>query len=213
MLREVISNDFITILIVICITILTIVKFSFSKRFNDFSWIILNTNYLKLYYRDHKYLDNFNVFLFINQVINIIIFGYLIYITFEDNTTLNLVLFSNFILAFFALVFTKVLLDIFIGWLFDIKPIIKSYIFQKFNFKNYIGILLIPINIILVYAIRPSEKLIYAFLIALLLINLIGFLSSFKRYQKLLLSNIFYFILYLCALEIGPYIILYKLFN
>ena len=81
------------------------------------------------------------------------------------------------------------------------------------NYKNFIGIVLIPINMILVYAVEPTEKLIYGFLIGLLVLNFIGFLSTFKSYQKLILSNFFYFILYLCALEIGPYIILYKLFN
>ena len=213
MLREVISNDFITILIVICITILTIVKFSYSKRFNAFSLVVLNTNYLKIYYRDHKYLDNFNVLLFLNQIINIVIFAFLSYKVFEDYKTFDYVFFLYLILALFVFVIAKVLLDVFIGWLFDIKPIIKSYIFQKFNFKNFIGLVLLPINILLAFGLKPSESIIYGFIALLLLINLIGFLSTFKSYQKLLISNIFYFILYLCALEIGPYIILYKLFN
>ena len=78
MLREVISNEWITILIVICITILTIVKFSYSKRFNDFLWIILNSNYLKIYFKDNKFIDNFNILLFANQIIGVFIFVYLI---------------------------------------------------------------------------------------------------------------------------------------
>ena len=82
MLREVISNEWITILIVICITILTIVKFSYSKRFNDFSRIIVNSNYLKIYSRDNKYIDNFNVLLFANQIIGIFIFAYLSFKTY-----------------------------------------------------------------------------------------------------------------------------------
>ncbi|MDC1470085.1 DUF4271 domain-containing protein [Flavobacteriaceae bacterium] len=34
-----------------------------------------------------------------------------------------------------------------------------------------------------------------------------------KFYQKLLMDNFFYFILYLCTLEIGPYILMWKLFS
>ncbi|MBT8260938.1 MAG: DUF4271 domain-containing protein [Bacteroidia bacterium] len=213
MLREVISNDLITILIVICITILTVVKFSYSKRFNAFSLVVFNTNYLKIYFRDHKYLDNFNVLLFLNQIINIVIFTFLIYKTFTDYTVFDYVVFLKIILAFFVFIIAKVLLDVLVGWLFEITPIIKSYIFQKFNFKNFIGIVLIPINILITFTIKPSETVVYGFITLLLLINFIGFLSTFKSYQKLLISNTFYFILYLCALEIGPYIILYKLFN
>ena len=213
MLREVISNEWITILIVICITILTIVKFSYSKRFNDFSWIIVNSNYLKFYSRDNKYIDNFNVLLFANQIIGIFIFVYLIFKTHISDISINLILFLKVIGAFIGLIFTKFFIELLIGWIFSINTIIGSYLFQKMNYKNFIGVILIPINIILVYAVEPTEKLIYGFLIGLFIINFIGFLSTFKTYQKLLLSNSFYFILYLCALEIGPYIVLYKLFN
>ena len=213
MLREVISNEWITILIVICITILTIVKFSYSKRFKDFSWIIINSNYLKFYSRDNKYIDNFNVLLFANQIIGIFIFVYLIYKTHINDVSVSLILFLKVIGVFMVLIFTKFFIELLIGWIFSINTIMGSYLFQKMNYKNFIGVILIPINIILVYAVEPTEKLIYGFLIGLFIVNFIGFLSTFKTYQKLLLSNSFYFILYLCALEIGPYIILYKLFN
>ena len=213
MLREVISNEWITILIVICITILTIVKFSYSKRFNDFSRIIVNSNYLKIYSRDNKYIDNFNVLLFANQIIGIFIFAYLSFKTYINDLSIDLILSLQLIGVFIVLIFTKYFIELLIGWFFDINFLIGAYLFQKMNYKNFIGIILIPINIILLYAVVPTKKLICGFIISLLVLNLIGFFSTFKTHQKLLLSNFFYFILYLCALEIGPYIILYKLFN
>ena len=213
MLREVISNEWITILIVICITILTIVKFSYSKRFNDFLWIILNSNYLKIYFKDNKFIDNFNILLFANQIIGVFIFVYLISKNYINDLSIDLIVSLKIIGVFIVLIFTKFFIELLIGWFFNINTLISSYLFQKMNYKNFIGIVLIPINMILVYAVEPTEKLIYGFLIGLLVLNFIGFLSTFKSYQKLILSNFFYFILYLCALEIGPYIILYKLFN
>jgi hypothetical protein len=45
------------------------------------------------------------------------------------------------------------------------------------------------------------------------LILFIGFIRSIKFYQKQLINNFFYFILYLCTLEIGPYILICKLFS
>ena len=213
MLREVISNEWITILIVICITILTIVKFSFSKRFNDFSWLIVNSNYLKIYSRDNNYIDNFNILLFANQIIGLFILTYLIFKYYINDLSVDLILSLKVTGIFIVLIVTKFFIEFLIGWFFDISVLINSYLFQKMNYKNFIGVILIPINIILVYGVELTEKLIYGVLITLLVLNLMGFLSTFKSYQKLLLSNIFYFILYLCALEIGPYIILYKLFN
>ena len=46
--------------------------------------------------------------------------------------------------------------------------------------------------------------------ILLFFIVLTGLFTSFKAHQSLIKYNFFYFILYLCALEIAPYIILYK---
>ncbi|MDC3229281.1 DUF4271 domain-containing protein [Flavobacteriaceae bacterium] len=33
---------------------------------------------------------------------------------------------------------------------------------------------------------------------------------NYKNYRSLIFSNFFYFLLYICALEISPYLILYK---
>lgn len=112
-----------------------------------------------------------------------------------------------------GIILIKVLIERLIGSLFEIDGLIDAYIFQKMNYKNYIGLFLIPINILLIYAFQPSKTVIFLVIGLLLLINFIGFLTSFKMHQKLILANFFYFILYLCALEFAPYIILYKLFN
>ncbi|RZW43378.1 MAG: DUF4271 domain-containing protein, partial [Flavobacteriaceae bacterium] len=55
--------------------------------------------------------------------------------------------------------------------------------------------------------------IIYVVMAFIVLIHLIGFLTTFKSYQNVIIENLFYFILYLCALEFGPYILLYKVFN
>ena len=84
---------------------------------------------------------------------------------------------------------------------------------QKTSYRNYIGLILLPVNIILIYSIEPTKMIIYIVLGLLLVVLLSGFFTTYKSYQKLILGNLFYFILYLCALEIGPYIILFKVFN
>lgn len=213
MLREVISYDWITILIVICITILTVVKFSFGKRLSDFSTVIVNSNYFKTYSKDNKFFDNFNALLFVNQVFGLTIFVYLLFNSFVKTISFDLLLILKVIGIFFCIKLGKFFLELFTGWLFDINTLISSYLFQKMNYKNYMGIVLIPINIILTYTAHSSNNLFYIFIILLVALNLIGFITSFRSNQKLLLGNFFYFILYLCTLEIGPYIILYKLIN
>jgi hypothetical protein len=43
--------------------------------------------------------------------------------------------------------------------------------------------------------------------------NLLTYLVSLKNYQNLFLGKLFYFILYLCALEIAPYYFMYYWFT
>ena len=213
MLREIISNEWFTVLIVLCIGILTFVKVNFSKRFNDFLWVIGNSKYLKIYSRDQKFIDQFDGFLFLNLIISLAIFSFISSNVFFESIDFDPILYLKIIIGVGAIILIKVLLERLVGSLFEIDTLIDAYVFQKTNYKNYIGLILLPINILLIFAVPPSKTIIYIVIGLLLLINLTGFLTSFKMHQKVILNNIFYFILYLCALEFAPYIILYKLFN
>jgi hypothetical protein len=153
----------------------------------------------------------FDTLLFLNLVISVSIFSFLMYSEFVNPAEFDLIQFFKLLFGVGALVLIKVLLERLIGSLFEIDALIDSYLFQKTTYKNYSGLILLPVNILLIYAFSPSKLIIYIILGLIFLINLIGFITSFKNHQKILLNNLFYFILYLCALEIGPYLILYRL--
>ena len=212
MLREIISNDWFTILIVLSTLILAVAKYTFTIRFNDFLWVVGNSKYLKIYARDQKFIDKFDSLLFANLVISTAIFLFICYVSLVEAIVFDILLYLKIVFGVGGLILIKILLERLIGSLFEIDALIDSYVFQKTNYKNYLGLLLLPINAILIFGLSPEPKLIYAILCLLIIINLIGFITSFKTHQKLIINNIFYFILYLCALEIAPYIILYKLF-
>ncbi|NCP51493.1 MAG: DUF4271 domain-containing protein [Flavobacteriales bacterium] len=212
MLRNAPSYELFTILIVLGIVFIASAKMVFPKRFNDFVYVLGNSKYLKIYSREQKFFDKFDAFLFVNLVISLTIFIF-ICLGYEKNVLIPTVndLFklsvgiSIFILA-------KVLLERLIGSLFEIDPLIDQYLFQKITYKNFFGLLLLPINLLLIYRFKPSLILLYSILGMLLIINFVGLITSIKTNQSLIKQNLFYFILYLCALEIAPYIILYKVF-
>jgi len=211
MLRETVSNEWFTVFIVLGLVFLTISKFLSSRRFDDFLAVIGNSKYLKIYAREQKFIDVFDTLLFLNLVISVSIFSFLMYSEFVNPAEFDLIQFFKLLFGVGALVLIKVLLERLIGSLFEIDALIDSYLFQKTTYKNYSGLILLPVNILLIYAFSPSKLIIYIILGLIFLINLIGFITSFKNHQKILLNNLFYFILYLCALEIGPYLILYRL--
>ena len=212
MLREIISNEWYTILIVFSLCILAVARYVYTLRFSDFLWLVGNSKYLKIYARDQKFIDQFESLLYANFVIAASIFGFINYNTFISPITFDLTLFIKVFTGLGSVILIKILIERLLGSLFEIDALIDAYIFQKTNYKNYIGLILLPINIILIYAVPPTEIILYIILSLLFTINLIGFIGSVKTNQKTILGNLFYFILYLCALEIAPYILLYKLF-
>jgi len=211
MLREIVSNEWFTIFIVFGLVLITLSKFLFAKRFEDFLQVIGNSKYLKIYERDQKFIDGFDTLLFLNLVFGAATFSYIAYSTVISPIKFEIITFLKVVFGVAALILMKVLFERLIASLFEIDRIIDSYLFQKTSYLNFSGFILLPINVLLIFTLEPSKTIIYIVLAVLLLINLIGLFTSFKNYQKLIINNLFYFILYLCALEIGPYLILYKL--
>ena len=122
----------------------------------------------------------------------------------------NTTLIVKFIVGLGIFVLAKVLLERLIASLFEIDGIIDDYLFQKISYKNYLGLILLPINAILIFGIPPTKTLLSIIIITLLLVNISGLLTTYKAHQNIIKINLFYFILYLCALEIAPYIIIYS---
>ncbi len=213
MLRDVISNDWFTLFLLLGLTLVTLSKFLFTHRFKDFLVVLANSKYLKIYSRNQKFIDGFDALLFINGVISISIFSYLSYNTIVNPSEFHLDNFIKLLFGFGSFFLIKILLERLIGSLFDIENLIDAYLFQKTTFKNYSGLVLLPINAVLIYALNMTTYLIYAVMALLILMNILGFMISFKNHQKIVINNLFYFILYLCTLEIGPYLILYKYIN
>ncbi len=214
MLRNIIINDWFTASIIICIIFIAAAKLMFPNRFNDFIAILGNSNYLKIYIKDQRFVNIFDGLLFINLVISLSIFVILSISNIEINLQdQNLDLIYKLFIGIGSVLIIKVLLDRLIGSLFEIDELMNDYVFQKITYKNYIGLVLLPINIILIYAIQPTKSIIISALFLLFAVGFMGFLESVKTHLKLIKVNLFYFILYLCALEIAPYLILYKVLN
>jgi hypothetical protein len=209
-MRNFITHEWFTIFTIIGLFAIVTAKFVNTLRFNDFLYVIGNSKYLKIYTKDQKFIDQFDSFLFINLALSFSIFSYFAYSTFVTPLSFELISFLKLLFTVSTIVIIKTLLERLIGSLFEIDRLIDYYLFQKTTFKNYSGIVFLIANLFLLYTNTYANVVIIAAFTLICLINLIGFLTSFKNYQNRINPNLFYFLLYLCALEIGPYILLYK---
>ena len=212
MLRNVPTYELFTILIVVSLLFITLAKAIYPRRFNDFVSVIGNSKYLKIYVREQKFLDKFDALLFVNLILSAAIFCFICFHYDSALLTPSSDDLFKLVVGIGIFVLIKVLLERLIGSLFEIDKLIDAYLFQKISYKNYLGLLLLPINVFLIFSFKPNLTIIYIIIIILLIINVSGLFTTIKTNQSLIKQNLFYFILYLCALEIAAYIIIYKVF-
>ncbi|WP_290699930.1 DUF4271 domain-containing protein [Lacinutrix sp.] len=213
MLREVLTTQLFTILLLVCLVIVAISKLLFPKRFQDIIVLIVNFRYLKVYSREQKLFDVFEGLLFTNLIIGLSIFILLCSNLSASVPEVEYLLLPKIAFGIIVVILLKIILERLISNILKIESIINNYIFQKMSYKIFLGLLLIPINTILIYSWSPTQINTSIFIIFLALITIYGVLVFIKDNLKTIKKNWFYFILYLCTLEISPYLILYKLYT
>ncbi|WOD45161.1 DUF4271 domain-containing protein [Hwangdonia lutea] len=212
MYRDIISNELFTVLMVIGLAIIATAKLVAPQRFADFFYVLVNSKYLKIYVKDQKFLDKFDALLFSNLVISASVFCHLVYQYANNTKAVSVNLLFKLVFGIGTFILIKVLIERLIASLFEIDKLMDQYLFQKITYKNYLGLLLLPINALLIFSIEPTMPVFYTIMALILVVNISGVITSFKTHQNTIKGNLFYFILYLCALEIAPYVVLYKVF-
>ena len=209
MLRNSNSVDVLTLTLLGCLIIVALSKMLFPKRFNQFATLLFNNRYINQYNKDQQIVDTFEGLLFANLIVNL---GIIVYLFLQNNqistAPLNLFIYTAAIGLF---IIVKVVLEKLISNILAIGPIIDKYNFQRISFRNFAGLLLLPINALLIYTVTPNNTMLITALAILFLIIIYGVFLFIKNNLNTFKKSLFYFILYLCTLEIAPYVVLYKI--
>ncbi|MDO6601224.1 DUF4271 domain-containing protein [Arenibacter palladensis] len=207
-LRNEYNVDWITIILFSSIFFMVLAKTSFYSRFLNYIILPFNNKYIFLYQKKDKLFNWFSIFFSIFQLLNFSLFLYFAYTVFfkipegQQFVTYGIIFVS--LLLFFTI---KILLQLGNGFIFNINKTISEIIFKKLSYLNYSGIVMLFANLLLNYVFKESKAVIFISLLLVFLINAIGWTTTLRNHQKFIASNFVYFILYLCALEIAPIII------
>ena len=199
MIRDIISNDSLTLILLGSLLYIIILKrinptifdqnLSFKKKelINKVSNSLLGIKTLEILYN----------FLFISNLS--------ILLTFFKNKNFELFVYYE-LLGFVSIFYVvKIMLDFSIGRLFSISELMKNYIWQKLVYHNSLGILLLLFNFLIAYSIFDGYYMILISIYISLVFLLFSYCSIYFSMKKVIIKNWFYFILYLCTLEIIPY--------
>ena len=207
--RIIISKDWITILLLGIVFLIILVHFFDSKRLQQLFLFSFNKSY-RLNYSYH-FGSIFTILLFVINTLIISLFVYVIISVFyPDKIDYDSV---SFITILFSVLFYWVLSQGLIfttSYFFDIKKYYYQSVFTKMGYLYSSTLYLLILLIFNFYLFDSNAVFVKITILSfglLLIIRYIHFISTFKSQIS---SHIFYYILYLCALEIAPLLIAIK---
>ena len=213
MIRDILLKDAFTVIILSLIIIITLIKYNNHKKFNSLLKIFWNSFYLKKYKYEKITYYLFDYFLQINFIVSLGLFVFIYNIIYNGNRlSFNFLEFIDIIQIIITFLVLKNLTEIVISWVFNIQWLTNLYLNEKINYNSLIGLIILPINVLILYFFSPSINILFVFIYIILLLKLTAYVNSFILHQKTIKKSWFYFILYLCTLEIMPYLLLYNFF-
>lgn len=206
------TPDLIFYILVFISFFLALIRSSFSKYFSSIFSLSFQATFRQKQTREQMSQNFFPAFML--NVLFILSCGLFITLLaqFYKYTPIpfwQLFIFSTTILGLVYLV--KFFVIYFTGWVFNAPDAAAEYRFIVFLINKLFGVLLIPILFVIAYSNAEVKKI--AITVALCLAGLfiaLRYLISLARIRRNLHLTAFHFFIYLCAVEIMPLLIIYK---
>jgi hypothetical protein len=97
------------------------------------------------------------------------------------------------------------------GWIFNIRRAADTYIFIVFLVNKMLGIFLLPFLAFIIFEPPQTQQVFVTLsLIFVVVMMLYRFFFSFNPLQNEIKWSLFQFFIYLCAFELAPLILIYK---
>ena len=207
--RILVNKDWATVLFMLAIAVIALNKTIFTIRFNEFIKLGYSDKYNKVYKDTNNLLSWFTISMFVIQLISFSFFILLRLSYFKYTKIDNYITYIQIVTFLFVFILSKFLIEKIIGTAINSESLVDKFNLVKVNYRAFLGFILLPINIVLYYNSWPIKEVFYIILSVFLLYNVFTYYFLVKTYQKTILSKLFYFILYLCTLEIAPYYFMY----
>ncbi len=208
------NSDWITLILVFIFFILSLLKVKFKDRLYHESTLFFSKKYLSIYFNKEKnlILNFFQAALFIVKLLVLSLLFYFVNMYFKIYP--NSLNFNTYMLLFFVvgLYFSiHFLFGLLLALLFNFKNEYTKAIYFKISHFNNLILWILPFLIFSIYASKYQELLVRITFLIFVLLLIVRYSLFLLNNKKLIFNNLFYFILYLCALEIAPLIIVLKL--
>lgn len=210
-LRPEFLPDWMAAVVLLSLLLVIVTKEKFTYRFSVFIRLMSNTKYVLLFNKKQAYLHPFQFIWQIFAILNTSLFLYLqkeqIASVFGNKAILNFS-FAHILCFVAGFILLKQLLQLLHAALFNNRKIIEEFLFKKSSYFYYANLIFCVSNLISLFLVRDHMLLFFIPLACVFTFTLVGWLVILRNRQKYISEQFFYFILYLCALEIAPFLII-----
>ena len=207
--RDVLSNNWIVLIFIFSIVILFFLKIFNTDKLKGYATSIFNKGFIEIeaeenYFRFSFFHVGFSFFFLLMLTVSI-------YLTMHQNFQKEAFLFLDYLQVskYVLLCLTiRYVVDFLLIILFEIRDSLVTYFFfsrRSYSYSISLGLLIL--NILYFYTFNSYYFLIFG-IIALFSIR---YLLILYYNKNLIIKELFYFILYLCAFELAPLFVLFKL--
>ena len=206
--KIVINTNWISIILVFLFAIIAVLKIIDGDKLKGYVFALFNKGFIEDEVEENtSFFSSFYSLLFIfSSVVLALVISFLVAET-NKNTSFSLSSFFLILGIIWSYFTIKSLLEIGVIRLFFIKKEVRFYVVSKFGYLYSISFFLI-----ILFVLFRFGPLNFSFFIAATLgLFFLKFVFQVVNNKNLVFGKLFYFILYLCAFEIAPLLIMFKL--
>lgn len=202
-----ISNSWLTLLFIFLLALLVVIKMINQPKLYEYSRAYFLKGFVIKKIEERKsFFSTFNLLMYVFSILVFSIFLLFLINFVQPSFLLKLINYLK-VAGVIAIYFSLFLIvDFVLVRVFEIKNEAANFIASKVGYFYNAALVLFPFLIINTF----SFSSIYIIFGVFIMLFLISSVLIFTNNKNLILSKLFYFILYLCALEIAPLLIIYK---
>ena len=208
------TSDWITLIFMTVLILIAVLQFNFTERFSKLFSLVYSEKYYTDYIKTRPLIFNrFHIIFFFIIIFNISLALYFALNAFSSEQIQGQ-FYLYFQIIFMTLVYfiLRYFIGVLLGNIFELEDSQNYFTFLKMSNLALISVLVFPLLILTNYSVGVFHKFLITFgIIASLALTLFRYFVLIKN-EKLSFNNLFYLFLYLCALELSPFIVIYKLF-
>lgn len=206
--KIVINTNWISIILVFLFAIIAVLKIIDGDKLKGYVFALFNKGFIQDEVEENtSFFSSFYSLLFIFSSVVLALVTSLLVAETNKNTSFSLSSFFLILGIIWSYFTIKSLLEIGVIRLFFIKKEVRFYVVSKFGYLYSISFFLI-----ILFVLFRFGPLNFSFFIAATLgLFFLKFVFQVVNNKNLVFGKLFYFILYLCAFEIAPLLIMFKL--